>query len=61
MAFPAGKWKGMRRFTMQSTSTDLLHWDPPHPVLTPNDSVDEGETQFYCMSGVLARGMVEAG
>ena len=40
---------------MQSASEDLIHWQSPRPVITP-DGRDEGETQFYCMAGVLARG-----
>lgn len=49
-------WKGQRRCTQQSVSTDLVHWEKPWLVLTPDDSKEEGETQFYCMSGVVARG-----
>lgn len=49
-------WKGPRRITTQSTSADLIHWKEPWPVLTPEDGKDAGETQFYCMSGVLACG-----
>jgi hypothetical protein len=48
-------WKGQRRVTYQSESQDLLRWSEPHRILAP-DSGDEGETQFYCMGGVLARG-----
>ncbi len=48
-------WSGQRRVTYQSESNDLLRWSPPHPIVTP-DAQDEGETQFYCMGGVLARG-----
>lgn len=49
-------WKGQRRHTLESTSPDLIHWEKPWPVITPDDTKDAGETQFYCMSGVLARG-----
>jgi hypothetical protein len=49
-------WSGRRRATMMSTSSDLVHWEKPWFVLTPDDTKDEGETQFYCMSGVIARG-----
>jgi len=48
-------WTGTRRVTYQSVSHDLLTWSPPKPIVTP-DARDEGETQFYCMGGVLARG-----
>jgi hypothetical protein len=49
-------WKGLRRATMQSTSRDLLHWEKPWYVLTPDDEADQGQTQFYAMSGYLLRG-----
>lgn len=49
-------WSGQRRVTLQSTSQDLLTWEPPHYVLTPDDQLDEGETQFYAMEGYLVRG-----
>ncbi len=48
-------WSGQRRVTYQSESSDLLHWSTPHRIVAP-DGQDEGETQFYCMGGVLARG-----
>jgi hypothetical protein len=40
---------------MGSTSEDLIHWAEPRLIIAP-DEKDEGETQFYCMGGVLARG-----
>jgi len=49
-------WSGRRRHTAMTTSRDLLNWEPIRPIITPDDTRDEGETQFYCMSGVLARG-----
>jgi len=49
-------WKGQRRATMHSTSRDLVHWEKPWYVLTPDDKLDEGQTQFYAMSGYLVRG-----
>jgi hypothetical protein len=49
-------WSGERRTTLASFSPDLIHWETPWPVITPNDAFDAGETQFYCMAGVLARG-----
>ncbi len=49
-------WKGLRRIPMESTSDDLIHWREPWQVITPVDGEDEGETQFYCMGGLLARG-----
>jgi hypothetical protein len=49
-------WKGQRRVTMHSASRDLVHWEKPWYVLTPDDAVDEGQTQFYAMNGYLIRG-----
>jgi hypothetical protein len=49
-------WQGRRRCTMQSVSRDLIHWEKPWFIVTPDDAKDPGETQFYCMSGLLARG-----
>jgi hypothetical protein len=34
----------------------LLNWEKPWYVITADDSVDEGETQFYAMNGYLNRG-----
>ena len=49
------KWQGSRRIPMQSVSDDLIHWKEPWRIIEP-DQQDEGETQFYCMSGLIARG-----
>ena len=49
-------WSGNRRITMHSFSTDLVNWTSPHHVVLPDDSVDDGETQFYAMDGYLRRG-----
>jgi hypothetical protein len=49
-------WKGERRTTMQSTSNDLLNWEKPWFILTPDDKSDPPETQFYAMQGHLIRG-----
>jgi hypothetical protein len=49
-------WSGQRRVTQQSTSTNLLDWCEPWFVLTPDDRLDEGQTQFYAMDGYLRRG-----
>lgn len=48
-------WRSERRIPHQSVSDDLVHWTEPRPVIVP-DEKDQGETQFYCMSGVIARG-----
>ncbi|HEV2294772.1 MAG TPA: hypothetical protein VGR35_13035 [Tepidisphaeraceae bacterium] len=47
--------KGKRRRTFQSTSDDLIHFTPPREVIPP-DEQDEGEFQYYAMSGYIARG-----
>jgi len=54
-------WAGQRRITMQGFSADLMNWNTPHYVLTPNDAVDKGETQFYAMDGYLVRGDLTIG
>lgn len=48
-------WAGNRRVTMTSVSEDLLNWREPRLIFTPDDR-DEGETQFYCCAGLIARG-----
>jgi hypothetical protein len=55
------KFKGARRTTMQSFSHNLLDWTDPFFVLVADDSVDEGETQFYAMEGYLNRGPLRIG
>ncbi len=56
------RWRGRRRTTMQSYSDDLLNWSPPTYVLYANPGKgDQGETQFYAMSGYLVRGQVIIG
>ncbi len=51
------RWIGRRRTTMQSYSTDLVKWTDPVYVLYANpEKGDEGDTQFYAMSGYLVRG-----
>jgi hypothetical protein len=53
------RWPGRRRMTMQSYSNDLLTWSPPAYVLYANPQKgDDGDTQFYAMSGYLVRGPV---
>jgi hypothetical protein len=54
------RWQGKRRVTYQSVSADLVHWKQPWPILAP-DEKDEGETQFYCVGGVIARGRTLVG
>jgi hypothetical protein len=47
-----------RRIPHQTVSKDLLHWEPIWPIIMPKVGVpkEEGETQFYSMSGVVVRG-----
>jgi hypothetical protein len=47
--------EGYRRCVGQSTSKDALTWDKPRYLFKP-DAQDEGITEFYSCSGVLARG-----
>ncbi len=54
-------WSGRRRVTQQSTSTNLLRWSEPWFVLTPDDRLDKGETQFYAMDAYLRRGQLIIG
>jgi hypothetical protein len=51
-----GRFKGARRTTLQSYSTNLLDWTPPVFVLVADQSLDPGETQFYAMEAFLNRG-----
>ncbi len=48
-------WEGNRRIPMQSVSDDCIHWKKPWVIIMP-DKKDEGDTQFYCMGGLIARG-----
>jgi hypothetical protein len=50
------RWSGYRRVTMQTVSDNLLNWEQPWIILTPDDAIEDGETQFYAMCGFLARG-----
>ncbi|MBN1420750.1 MAG: hypothetical protein JXP34_18410 [Planctomycetes bacterium] len=54
-------WSGKRRATMHSASQDLIHWEKPWYVVTPDDSSDPTETQFYAMNGYLVRGELMIG
>jgi len=51
-------WSELRRIPHMSISDDLIHWRDPWPIVVPNpDSArEQGETQFYCMAGVIERG-----
>jgi len=51
-------WKEPRRIPHMSVSDDLVHLAKPWPIIVPdaNSPHEQGETQFYCMAGVIARG-----
>ena len=48
-------WGGARRVPFQSVSEDLIHWQKPWLIIK-SEPEETGETQFYCMSGLLTRG-----
>ena len=50
------EWAGKRRCSMQTRSKDLIHWEKPWYILTPDDNIEPGQTQFYSMQGHLIRG-----
>jgi hypothetical protein len=51
-------WEEKRRIPYQTVSKDLLNWEPMWPIIMPKIGapIEEGETQFYAMSGIIARG-----
>lgn len=55
------QFKGGRRTTLQAVSDDLIHWSPARIVLAADDRYDRDITQFYAMSGFLARGELVIG
>ena len=56
------EFKG-RRIPYESVSDDLIHWKPPWQTITPdtNSEIEKGETQFYGLNGVIARGNLLVG
>jgi len=52
-----------RRIPYQSVSDDLIHWKQPWQIIRPDPEaeIEKGETQFYGMSGVIARGKLLIG
>jgi hypothetical protein len=52
------EWVEKRRIPHQSVSKDLLNWEPIWPIIMPKIGapIEQGETQFYAMSGIIARG-----
>ncbi len=51
-------WPEPRRIPHMSVSDDLVTWRKPWPIMVPDTAspYEQGETQFYCMAGVIARG-----
>lgn len=51
-------WQDNQRIPHQSISHDLIHWEKPWPIIMPKIGapIEQGEMQFYSMSGVIARG-----
>jgi hypothetical protein len=51
-------WKDNQRIPHQSVSQDLIHWEKPWPIIMPKIGapIEQGEMQFYSMSGVITRG-----
>ncbi|HAZ03734.1 MAG TPA: hypothetical protein DCY97_16420 [Marinilabiliales bacterium] len=46
-----------RRIPYESVSNDLVNWEPMWQIFSPNMTpIEKGETQFYGMSGIIARG-----
>lgn len=55
------QFRGPRRTTLQAVSDDLIHWSSAWIVLAADDRYDKDITQFYAMSGFLARGNLVIG
>jgi hypothetical protein len=53
----SGPCQGLR-IPHQSVSTNLMDWRAPWPIITPDPKaeIEQGETQFYGLSAVVARG-----
>jgi hypothetical protein len=51
------------RTPFESVSDDLIHWKPPWPIIAPdpNAAIEKGDTQFYGLNGVIARGNLLVG
>jgi hypothetical protein len=46
-----------RRIPYESVSNDLVNWETIWPIISPKMApIEKGETQFYGMSGIIARG-----
>jgi hypothetical protein len=57
------RWTGKRRIPYQSVSRDLLTWEEKWRIIAPKLSapIEQGETEFYSMAGVIARGSLLVG
>ncbi len=60
---PGPLWEGARRIPYQTVSKDLLTWEENWPIIFPKSgaTIEQGETEFYSMSGVVARGELMIG
>jgi hypothetical protein len=63
---PGPLWKGEeegQRIPHQTVSKDLLTWEEKWPIILPKSCapIEQGETQFYSMSGVITRGELMIG
>jgi hypothetical protein len=56
-------YPNQRRTPYESVSDDLVHWKTPWPIIAPdpNAEIEKGETQFYGINGVIARGRLLVG
>jgi hypothetical protein len=56
-------WPTVRRIPHMSTSDDLVHWRQPWAIIAPDPASprEQGDTEFYCMAGVIARGSLLIG
>jgi hypothetical protein len=52
------RWQGLRRIPHSSVSKDLFNWEKRWWIFEPKIGVpfEQGETQFYSMSGMITRG-----
>lgn len=57
------RWEFYRRITHSSVSKDLYHWEKGWTIFEPETgaAIEQGETQFYSMSGMLVRGDLRIG
>jgi len=49
-----------RRIGGMTFSSDFVHWEKPWRIIVPDDR-DQGDTEFYCMGGIHARGSLLIG